>query len=313
MRERLASTRCQSHVLRALALVLLCGCQAKKPVTAVKAPRDAGHHAPAPKDTFAKLAPLHPAMSAPAEGDWRERFDEERQSFEQFQLAAQRPMPGRDVLYVVTIGDTTKAQDAIIADTIKLLSTFFAVEVRALDRVPADDIPAKERRTRRPGWQQLRSPYVLEKVLPRLKPKDAIALLAFTAEDLYPAPNWNFVFGEASIEDRTGIWSLYRFGDPETERELVLRRTIKTAAHEAAHSFGLLHCTEALCLMNGANSLAEADESPLEPCPACLRKLQWAFGFDVRDRFKQLQKLETEVGLSEESEDSAAALAALGQ
>jgi archaemetzincin len=297
-------------MLRVVALAALLACQ-EKPRPAVK---DAGHTAPEPKATFQKLAPLHPEMPPAVEGDWRARFDEKQQTFEQFQYAAQRPRAGRDVLYVVRVGNATEAEDRIVSETVRLLEPFFSVKVKELERVPASEIPERARRWRGNGkWQQLHTRWVLDELLPPLKPNDALALIAFTAEDLFPAPDWNLVFGEASIEDRTGVWSLYRMGDPEKERELVLRRTLKIAAHETGHSFGLLHCAQALCLMNGANSLPEADRSPLEPCPSCLRKLQWAFGFPVRGRFERLKTLETEVGLTEEAETSAAALDALGR
>ena len=69
--------------------------------------------------------------------------------------------------------------------------------------------------------------------------------------DLYPKDDWNFVFGLASIRDRTGVFSFARY-DPAffekngdmTEKEvkdLVLFRSIKVMTHEIGHMFGLLH------------------------------------------------------------------------
>ena len=47
------------------------------------------------------------------------------------------------------------------------------------------------------------------------RPEDAVAVLGLTTSDLWPGEGWNFVFGQASLRDRIGVWSLYRFGDPE--------------------------------------------------------------------------------------------------
>jgi hypothetical protein len=41
-------------------------------------------------------------------------------------------------------------------------------------------------------------------------PADAFCMLALTMEDLYPEPSWNFVFGQASPQERVGIFSFAR-------------------------------------------------------------------------------------------------------
>ena len=69
-----------------------------------------------------------------------------------------------------------------------------------------------------------------------------LAYLALTASDLWPGQGWNFVFGEASLRQRIGVWSIYRNGDPETDFQLCLRRTLSTASHETGHILGMAHC-----------------------------------------------------------------------
>jgi archaemetzincin len=81
--------------------------------------------------------------------------------------------------------------------------------------------------------------------------------------------------GEASLRQRIGVWSIYRNGDPETDFQLCLRRTLSTAAHETGHILGMWHCTAYSCLMNGSNHEAERDRRLLHLCPVCLRKLGW--------------------------------------
>ncbi|MGE5192634.1 MAG: Zn-dependent protease, partial [Deltaproteobacteria bacterium] len=63
---------------------------------------------------------------------------------------------------------------------------------------------------------------------------------------LKPGEGWNFVFGQASLSDRVGVWSIYRFGNPEKSADdykLCLRRTLATAVHETGHMLGIKHCT----------------------------------------------------------------------
>ena len=38
--------------------------------------------------------------------------------------------------------------------------------------------------------------------------------------------------GEANLPQHTGVWSIYRNGDPETDFRLCLSRTLGTASHE---------------------------------------------------------------------------------
>jgi archaemetzincin len=262
-----------------------------------------------PKETFARLAPLHPPMPEARPGSWRVEHPEPPQSYGECVWSAPRPVAGRETIYVAALGDFTPAQEAIVAETTRVLSPYFGVPVRTLPPISASAIPETARRknpyTNEP---QLFTGWVLEELLPRRRPDDALALIALTAEDLYPDPKWNFVFGQANPEERVGVWSLARFGDVKKERALVLRRLQATAVHEAGHLFGLAHCQEALCVMNGANTLEEADQWPLEPCPLCLRKLQWRFGFDVRKRFQQLRALHADAGSQEEAARCAKAL-----
>jgi archaemetzincin len=90
-----------------------------------------------------------------------------------------------------------------------------------------------------------------------------------------PGRGWNFVFGEANLRERTGVWSIYRNGDPQIDFPLCLRRTLGTSSHELGHVLTMQHCTAFRCLMNGSNHQEERDNRPLHLCPVCLRKLCW--------------------------------------
>ena len=128
-------------------------------------------------------------------------------------------------------------------------------------------------------------------------PRDAYCLLGVTMADLYPAPSWNYVFGEASLNERVGIYSFVRYdpkfwGDARTDRyrEIILQRSCKVLAHEIGHMFGLPHCIYYSCVMNGSNHMDEADSCPQHVCPVCLRKLHRCLGFDAVKRYEQLRR-----------------------
>ena len=119
-------------------------------------------------------------------------------------------------------------------------------------------------------------------------------MLGITMEDLYPDPSWNFVFGQASLRERVGVYSFARY-DPRFYNEAVkdsghrlLQRSCKVLAHEMTHMFGVQHCIYFHCLMNGSNHLAESDARPMHLCPVDLRKLQASIGFDVVVRYRRL-------------------------
>ena len=124
-----------------------------------------------------------------------------------------------------------------------------------------------------------------------------MAFLGVTTEDLYPEPDWNYVFGEALLEERMGVYSLARYfpsfwGEADTaeNRRRTRLRTFKVLAHETAHMFGLHHCQEYQCVVNGSNSLEEADRQPLHLCPLCLKKLHWNLRFDPAARYRALAR-----------------------
>lgn len=126
-----------------------------------------------------------------------------------------------------------------------------------------------------------------------------------TAHDLYPAEDWNFVFGQASLVERVGVWSLARFGDPDESDEafhLCLRRTVKGATHETGHMQRFRHCVAYQCGMNGSNHLDETDAAPIEFCPECQAKIWWTCEVDPADRARKLAGLAREYGWAGDAE-----------
>lgn len=265
---------------------------------------------------FRKLLPLHTRLGKPRPGDWLDRHYEPGQTFRQYVRGRPtKPDQQRGIIYVQPLGDFNKTQRKIIDLTAELMGIYFDLPVKIREDLSLKLIPEKARRTH-PSWgdKQILSTYVLNDVLlPRL-PKDACVYLAFTTSDLWPGRGWNFVFGQASLSERVGVWSIYRNGDPDKSDaafRLCLLRTLKTATHETGHMFSIQHCILYECNMCGSNHRGESDRRPIALCPHCLAKLCWATKTDPEKRFEKLIAFCKANGLKPEQEFYEKSLAAL--
>ncbi|XP_038633288.1 archaemetzincin-2-like isoform X8 [Scyliorhinus canicula] len=199
-----------------------------------------------------------------SKSDWILSHPEPKQDFYAFYSSPQRkaPIPGKNIIYIQTIGSILK-------------------------------------------------------YLKKKKPKDAFCIVGITMIDLYPEDSWNFVFGQASLTEGMGVFSFARYDDdfytmnykgkltkgkhlapddysvfdgyytPPITSKLLLR-SCKTLTHEIGHIFGMHHCQWLQCVMQGSNHLEESDRRPIDLCPICLRKLQCAINFDIKERYKAL-------------------------
>lgn len=262
-----------------------------------------------------RLRPLHDRPPPVRPGDWLDVHEEQHQSLDDY--IASRPARverSRRRLEVVPIGELPPAHEGIVHATTDYMAAFFGLPVTRAPFVPTVTIPVRARR-RAPGdgQEQLLTSWLREHVLlPRVNEGTAL-VLGLTAVDLWPGRGWNFVFGEASLRERVGVWSLARLGDPVVDREACLMRTLKTAAHEAAHMLSIPHCTAYACLMAGSNSIEESDERPLWLCPECLAKVCWAMRLEPELHLQAVSDVLNELGLDFDARHHARDLAELGR
>jgi archaemetzincin len=265
---------------------------------------------------MAALRPLHAVLGRPRPGDWLTLHPEPGQTFDQYLACAPTlPRGRRRVLYVQPLGDFTPAQRRIVDRTAEYLQLAFHRPVKVLPGLPEVMVPVKARR-RHPveGQLQFLTSFLRDGLLKPRLPEDGAVLLGLTATDLWPGKGWNFVFGEAALQDRVGVWSLARNGDPARSPEafrLCLLRTIKTAGHETAHMFSFQHCTRYECTMAGSETQAEADRYPLAFCPECLAKLCWATETPPADHLRRMADFCARNGLKDEEAYYRRALGAL--
>ncbi len=233
------------------------------------------------RESTKRLVHLQLPMEETEPGDWLSAHHEDGQSFEQYiRSKPVRAGKKRNCIYVLPIGSFTQAQHEVVEKTIEFMALFFGLPVKVMEHLDASVVPESERRVfSASGEQQLYTGYILSKVLrPRL-PDDAVCAIALTAMDLWPGDGWNFVFGEAMLKGRVGVWSINRFGDPSkspADYRTVLMRTMKTATHETGHMFSIEHCIAWRCNMNGCNNMSESDSTPLWLCAECQAKVFWA-------------------------------------
>jgi len=97
-------------------------------------------------------------------------------------------------------------------------------------------------------------------------------VLGVTEVDLY-VPQLNFVFGEAALNGRVALISLYRlrpeFYGEHSNKPVFYERSLKEAIHEIGHTLGLKHCDDENCVMFFSNSIIDTDRKKASFCKKC--------------------------------------------
>lgn len=245
-------------------------------------------------------------IPSPNPGDWLAEHAENGQTFEEFRKEGWNRPDGNRKRIIIQPVDEFRGEISPPLDKLsEYAKVFFMMDVTTLDTLDSKGVTV--RKNPYTGNTQILTQDILS-LLKRTLPSDAFCSLGITMTDLYPAPSWNFVFGQASLRDRVGVYSFVRY-DPgfygearkEGYQKLLLKRSLRVLSHETAHMFGLQHCIFYRCVMNGSNHLQESDSRPLHFCPVCLSKLQYSVGFDVIERYRALFDFHGKVGLAEDA------------
>ena len=256
-------------------------------------------------DPHTHFEPIH----QPGPQDWLSVHPESKQTFEQYlKHGFIQPDGQRHTIYFQPIGNFPKDRSPSLKALKEFATAYFSLKVKILPALSVEEQKLTNRINPYTKKRQILTHDIL-KLLRNHLPQDAFCILGITMEDLYPDPNWNFVFGMASIYQRVGVFSFVRYdpcfyGEKRTKRykEILLRRSCKVLAHETAHMFGVLHCLFFQCIMGGSNHLQEADLRPIHLCPVCLRKLHHNIGFDVVKRYNKLLHFYKRYGFIAEAE-----------
>jgi len=237
-------------------------------------------------------------LASPRPGDWLYDYPERGQTYNQFVVQSEnRVTARRSVIYVLPLGSPDNTLDAVVDATQEYLGLYYNAPTARLAAIPLPDAAVLASR------DQLDARRLIEELAPQL-PDDALGMVAVTEEDL-ALPTLNYIFGLGSARHRVAVFSTWRYqGDEhlDGQRGSLLRRCATVAVHEFGHVLGMRHCTEFRCLMNGTNSLQGADHHSLHLCPVCLRKAQYALGFDRDERYLRLERWYRDHGFAPEAE-----------
>lgn len=258
--------------------------------------------------TIKLIEPFFQRMGKPSAYDWLGSHKEPGQTFEEYiDSDPVKPTKERQKIYILPLGKFTPEQQKVIEIASGYLGVFYDLPIAKL---PARMLPVLQkagdsRMTSSAGQRglgkQFRTGFIMDTVLKPILADDAAALIAFTNEDLYPDASMNYVFGQASMEDRVGVWSLFRL-QQNASYDTFLRRTIKIATHETGHMFSMHHCTKYECVMSGTNYLGETDRRPIDACPECTAKVCWLSHAVPSERYEKLAAYCRANGLAKESE-----------
>lgn len=174
-----------------------------------------------------RIIPLFKPIPEPKSSDWLAAHPETGQTFETFINAIHNyPNKRTNVIYIQPL------ELVIDKDFLSLLrdycqAFFCGLEIRILDHINLDAAKVDSRKNPFSAHKQYNAMEILVH-LRSLLPKDAFCLLGALMTDLYPKDEWNFgdswfpsfelftnflVFGMASIEERTGVFSFARYHD----------------------------------------------------------------------------------------------------
>ncbi len=302
---RVLSRNSGAIILILLAFLVSCSKPEEKPASNMVATREAKKELADLRAAMTKIVPFFKPMGKPLAYDWLGSHNEPGQTFDEYlDSDPVKPTKERQKIYVLPLGAFTLQQKKIIDITAGYLAAFYDMPVSTM--APKNIIrPLSVKNSRHNQFthnDQIRTGYILDEMLKPNLPADGAALIAFTADDLYPDISMNYVFGQASLENRVGVWSLYRLGD-KADYDTFLRRTLKIAAHETGHMFSMKHCTKYECVMSGTNYLGETDSRPIDACSECMAKICWLSDIAPAERYKKLEAFCRKHGLIHEADE----------
>lgn len=101
--------------------------------------------------------------------------------------------------------------------------------------------------------------------------------LGLFSVDLF-IPILTYIFGQAFLNGKTGIASLFRLNNErygiEIDDKLVLERFRKEVIHELGHTFGLIHCHIPTCVMRSSTYVEDIDQKSAGLCLRCRNEIR---------------------------------------
>ena len=237
----------------------------------------------------------HKPLPPPEKDEWLYSHKENGQTYSQF-LSYNLIRPSKNkIIYINPLQEMS--QTFLDNCVLYCQSFFYPLKIKLIKITNLKSLNIESRINEYTNKIQYNASQINSKMA-KFVPNDAHCVLSILLDDLYPKPDWNFVFGLANIQQRVGVFSFARFDPafwgenrPDNYENYLLYRSCNTLTHEICHTFGMLHCIYYNCLMNGSNSLKEQIKRPLIECPVCLRKLHEVIGFDCKERYNKIKEV----------------------
>jgi archaemetzincin len=122
-----------------------------------------------------------------------------------------------------------------------------------------------------PGRRQYNGTKLLKEV-DYLFSTDQNKTLGLFSVDLF-IPILTYIFGQAFLNGRTGIASLYRLSNERyginADNKNLPDRFAKEVIHELGHTFGLVHCFVPTCVMRSSTYVEDIDQKSDRLCLKC--------------------------------------------
>lgn len=91
-------------------------------------------------------------------------------------------------------------------------------------------------------------------------------------------PILTYIFGQAYLNGRSGIASLYRLSNErygiKNNDNVFYDRFRKEVIHELGHTFGLIHCHNPTCVMRSSTYVEDIDQKSHHLCDKCRMQLE---------------------------------------
>ena len=235
-------------------------------------------------------------LPKPKAGDWLAEREESGQTFAQYVRRfksggmVQRPRENFDKILIVLVGRGFKSSVGQLFLPLLLRGASAYFHPMPVELHP-EEIPLKGCKSRENdvGGKQ----YLIGDIFDAVRRStsrihSSYATMAITMSDIYPGEEWNYVFGQARLDERVGVFSFARhspfFYDGTSIAELspsvfsdtqlgkFYRSCSKTLHHEILHMLQFKHCIYYKCLINGSNGPHESSGAGME-CVICEKKL----------------------------------------
>jgi len=161
-------------------------------------------------------------------------------------------------LSIIPFGDVDKKELLFLAEELSFLPLGMGLH---------DPLPVPES-----AFNVERSQYQSSLFLDIIKGLEGDKVLGVTNVDLY-TPHLNFIFGQAEVNGKAAVISLFRLKFDADEKKFK-DRMVKEAVHELGHTFGLDHCPNPKCVMHFSNCLADTDFKGKRYCEECKKLLR---------------------------------------